>query len=172
MLYISLEKALSHPGQWKPVWTGQEVQAHDDLSPKNIKYVAEKHRICVWKAQNMWPKDLWLNFTLPVSWGSKTLKSTLDVQPQCRRLLSNWSHFQFQCTGRQGRGSLLCAGLGPDDLCIGTTFHMFSPDQCQGLLITDAPGEKWGGWSSLPFKVSLLEVIVLCTNAQRPYTIL
>jgi hypothetical protein len=44
------------------------------LSPKNTEYVAEKHRICgrntritVQKAQNMWPKDLWPNFALPVA---------------------------------------------------------------------------------------------------------
>jgi hypothetical protein len=33
--------------------------------PKSTEYVAEKHRIFGRKAQDLWPKDLWLNFALP-----------------------------------------------------------------------------------------------------------
>ncbi len=35
-------------------------------------------------------------------------------------MLSNWRCFLSQCTGRQGRGALVCAGLGLDALCIRT----------------------------------------------------
>jgi hypothetical protein len=37
---------------------------HADMCPKSTEYVAETHGICVRKAQNMWPKDLWLRFAL------------------------------------------------------------------------------------------------------------
>jgi hypothetical protein len=47
MLYISLEKTL-RPIK-TAVWTGQVVQARDDLSRKNTE--------CDRKPQNMWPKS-------------------------------------------------------------------------------------------------------------------
>jgi hypothetical protein len=67
---------------------------------------------------------------------------TLDIQSLMRAMLSNWSRFACQCTSRQGRGALLFASYGPDDLCIGTLSTWKSRHQCRDQLITRAPGEK------------------------------
>ncbi len=69
-------------GQWKPVWTGQEVQARDDLSPKKMEYNAEKHKICVQKAQNMWPKH--------ANMCPKSMKYVSEKHRICGRKICGW----------------------------------------------------------------------------------
>jgi hypothetical protein len=93
---------------------------------------------------------------------SKTLENTLDVQPLSSQLLSNWSSFLSWCTGRQGRGALHSASLGPDALCVRTILSRKSPHQCQGQLITRTPREKGRGCSSLPLIVSLGTGLFFC----------